>query len=375
MKKVIITIVLFGFIITGCKTDTENPDFIKNQIMEYKIQVENLNEKIFELEKKLDDNGQSKEAIKVEAEIVESTNFEQFIDVSAVVDADLNSLISPQMNGQITKIYVKEGQFVSKGQTLAKLNDEVLLKNLAQLETSLLLADTLYEKQKKLWEDKVISEVEYLRSKNQKETIEKNIDVIKSQIRLSTITAPFSGIVDRIFGKEGEIGVPGKTLIQLVNLNKMIATADVSEKYLPSIKVGDEVSISFKTYPDLNIESKVYQIGNVIDPNNRTFRIKVMFDNIDSKIKPNMLSVIRFQNFQTNNAIVVPTNILTEDIDGWYLYTIENKDGKDFAAKKYVKIGNSNENQTVIESGLKEGDKVITKGFNLLKNGMEVKIQ
>lgn len=373
MKKIIAIIALAVISLTGCQPKEQTPEQIRNQIVEYKMQVEELNTKINELEESLG-GGATNNTLKVETIVAETKNFEHHIDVTATVDADQHALISPEMNGQITKIYVKEGQKVSKGQILAKLNDEVLRKNLAQLETSLLLADTMYQKQKTLFDQNVISEVEYLQTKNQKESLEKNIDVIKSQIRMTTITAPFSGIVDRIFLKEGEIGTPGRTIIQLVNMSKMLATADVPENYLPSIDIGDNVDLTFSTYPDIEIESKVFQIGNVIDPTNRTFRVKVMFNNIQNKIKPNMLSVIKFQDYEANDVLVVPTAALSQDIGGWFLFVTENKEDKTIATKKYVKIGISNDYETIITSGLNKGASVIIKGQNLVKDGMTISI-
>lgn len=374
MKKTIVIITIGIFALIGCSPKEQSTEQIRNQIVEYKLQIEDLNEKIIKLEESIKDDTTNNNSLKVEILTVGTQNFEHHIDVTGTIDADLNALISPEMNGQITKIYVKEGQKVNKGQVLAKLNDEVLRKNLAQLQTGLLLADTLYQKKKKLYDQKVISEIEYLQAKNQKETLEDNINVIKSQIRLTTITAPFSGIVDRIYLKEGEMGVPGRTFIQMVNLSKMLATADVPENYLPALKVGDSVKLTFPTYPDIEITNNIYQIGNVIDPINRTFRVKILFNNTDNKIKPNMISVIRFQDFDAKNAIVVPTNCLSQDISGWFLFVIKNKENKNIAVKKYVEIGISNEMETIITSGLSEGEKIVSKGQSLVKDGMEVSI-
>jgi len=374
MKKTFLIVFLVGIVLFGCKKEQNNPVKIKNQIVAYKMQIEELNAKIIKLESSLGEDTLINSLVKVEFVTVKTQKLERSIDITANVDAENNAMISPEMNGQITKIYVKEGQQVSKGQVLAKLNDEVLKNNLAQLQSSLLFADTMYQKQKKLYEQKIVSEVQYLQAKNQKETLEKNIDVIKSQIALSTIKAPFSGIVDRIYFKEGEIAAPGRAVFQIVNLTTMIATADISEKYLPKIKLGDVVKLNFPTYSDIEISSKIYQIGNVIDPTNRTFRIKIMFNNVQNKIKPNMLSVIQLVDYSSDNAIVLPSNCLIQDIAGWYVYIIEQKDNKNFARKKYVDVGVSTQNETEILNGLNEGDKIITKGYNQVKDGLEINL-
>jgi RND family efflux transporter MFP subunit len=343
--------------------------------MEYKGEIVELNKKIDELNKLLgNDTLVSTHGFKVGVFTVKKQHFAHYVDVTGNVDAVDNALISPQTNGQIVKIYVTEGQYVKKGQLLAKLNDEILRNNLAQLQTSLLLADTMYEKQKTLYEQNVVSEVQYLQAKSQKETLEKNIDVIKSQIALSRITAPFSGIIDQIFKKEGEIAPPGQPMMQLVNLSKMEVTAQISENYLPDLEVGDLVSVSFPTYPDIFVESKISFKGNVIDPVNRTFRIKVKFDNVQNKIKPNMLAVVRFKDFEAEDVLVVPTNTLSKDINGWFLFVLNQKQDKNVVEKKYVTIGISDKNNTLIKSGLSAGEQIITKGNNLVKDGMIVEI-
>jgi RND family efflux transporter MFP subunit len=372
MKKLTIIIAIIAINMASCKKQAENPTEIRNKIIKYESEIVKLNKKIDKLNDKLNnDSTVANEILKVKIQKAKPRAYEHYVEVTANVDAVQNAQISPQLNGQITKIFVKEGQHVRKGQLLIKLNDEVQKHNLAQLETRLALADTLFQKQKKLYQQNIISEVKYLESKNQKESLEKNIATLKSQISMSKITAPFSGIVDQIFVKEGELAMPGRPVLLLVNMSKMQAVGEVSEKYLPIIKIGDKVFLTFQTYPNIKIKSKINFIGNVIDPVNRTFRIKVKFNNIDNKIKPNMLSVIHFKDFVAKNAFVVKTQILAKDIKGWYLFIV-NKNN--IVEKRYVKIGTADQNYTVIKKGLNENDKIIVEGYNLVKNGMKVQI-
>lgn len=375
MKKIILTISIIAVLLAGCHKKEQSKAEIRNQIQDYKSQIIELNKKIDELTKQLgEDFDTNNTSIKVKVEKATKQTFEHYVELTGNVDAVENAMISPQLNGQITKIYVKEGQRVTKGQILIKLNDEIQRKNLAQLQTQLILADTMYQKQKKLYEQNVISEVQYLQAKNRKESLEKNIAVLKSQIDLATIKAPFNGIVDQIFVKEGEIAMPGKPAIQLVNLRKMEAIGEVSEKYLPNVNIGDKVQLTFQTYPDIKINGKISFKGNVIDPVNRTFRIKVVFTNIDNKIKPNMLSVMKFKDNVYNQVFVVKTDILAKDINGWYLFVVKNKDNKQIVEKRHVKISSSDQVNTVITDGIKEGEQIVVQGYNLVKDGMQVQI-
>jgi len=374
MKKILIIALMLIGITVGCKNEGQNSGDINNQIMTYKEQVAELNSKIKELESQVEIDSTGAGKLLVDTVVIKKRPFKHYITVTANVEAEKYALISPQMNGQVIKIYVQEGQRVSQGQLLAKLNDDVLQKNLAQLQTSLLLADTMYQKQKTLYDQKVVSEVQYLQAKNQKEALEKNIEVIKSQIAQAQIRAPFSGIIDKIDIKEGELASPGRAIFELVNLGSMISNADVSEKYLPSLNIGDNVTITFPTYPDIKIETKIYQKGNVIDATNRTFWIKFKYPNIKEQIKPNMLSIVQLSDYESKSDIVIPSNILNQDINGWYVFSLTLKDNSYVANKTYVEIGISDNENTIITKGLKEGDIVVSLGFNQITEGMEVKI-
>jgi len=194
--------------------------------------------------------------------------------------------------------------------------------------------------------------------------LEKNIEVIQTQISQTNIKAPFSGIIDRIDIKIGEIANPAKPIIQIVNLNSMFAKASIAENFLPFINIGDKVEILFPTYPDLKITSTISQKGNIIDPGSRTFWIKVKFSNVNEKIKPNMFANINLKSFEAKKVIYVPSNILAKDVTGWYVYVAQKEGNNYYAHKKYVKLGNADPKYTIITEGLNVGDLIITKGYN-----------
>lgn len=375
MKKIFYIIFILFAIIISCNNESSKVDEIKNQISKYKQQITELNSKIKVLESQINTDSLKIDFLKVDTMIIKEEVYYHYISITSNVEAEKYAFISPQMNGQIVKIYVHEGQRVKTGQLLAKLNDDVLQKNLAQLRTNLFLADTMYQKQKILFEQKIVSEVQYLQAKNQKEALEKNIEIIKSQISQSQIRAPFSGIIDKIEVKEGELASPGRAIFQLVNLNTMFSTAEVSEKYLPVFNIGDKVLVNFPTYKDIKIETKIYQKGNIIDAKNRTFWLKIKYPNVKEKIKPNMLSVVEICDYKGEDDIVVPSEILNQDANGWYVFGLEkNKKDKYIANKKYVEIGISDDKRTVISKGLEPSDIVITSGHNQVAEAMEVQI-
>lgn len=363
MKHLFIAIVVTAILLAGCKDKTDNQEAILKKINAYEQKVTDLNEKISELKKQvnLDSNTFG---LLVAIDTVKLRDYSSFISLMAEVQAEEYAYISPMMNGQVINIYVSEGQRVTKGTLLAKINDDVLQRNLAQMRTNLLLADSLYQKQKALYEQNVISQVQFLQAKNQKDALEKNIEVILTQIQQTNIVAPFTGIIDRIDIKIGEIANPAKPIIQIVNLNSMYAKANVAENFLPFVNPGDKVELIFPTYPDLKISSTISQKGNIIDPGSRTFWIKVKFANINEKVKPNMFTNMNLKSFEAKNVIYVPSNVLAKDVTGWYVYTAQKEGNNFYAHKQYVKLGNADPQNTIIVEGLKIGDFVITKGYN-----------
>lgn len=368
MKKV--SIVLLIFLVFGACKKEQNPEEIQNKIFEYK-------EKISELQNQLDTlNGtkKSNNSIVVRLEEMKLKKLTHYITVTAYIQAKEQAYVSPEMNGQIKHIYVKEGQYVKKGQTLVVLNANVIRSSIEEVKTGLSLANVLYEKQKSLWEQKVGKELDYLQAKNKKESLEAKLKTLNAQLEMTIIKAPISGIVDEIYLKEGESAAPGRQVINLINLHKMEAEADVSEKYLPTIHKGDSLVLSFPAYPDFIVKTKVTRTGNEINTINRTFKVTVDFNNIDNKIKPNMIGEIRMADYMGEN-LSVPSLIVKKDSKGDYLFVAKEIDGKYYAKKVYVQTSYMIGDMIIITEGLHEGDKVIIEGFNLVSNNQPVTIK
>jgi len=257
---------------------------------------------------------------------------------------------------------------------LATLNSNVIERGIREVQTGLELARTIYKKRKGLWEQKIGSEIQYLQAKNNKESLENKLKTLEAQLEMSKIKAPISGIVDEIAKKEGELAMPGLLLIRVVNLKKVYVNADLSEAYLPKIQNNDSIEVSFPSFPDLTFKTKIQRIGSVVNPENRTFKITILIDNDQEKLKPNMLAIVKMMDFSSESALVVPSIIIKKDINGSYVYRTEKKADKLIASKIYVEPGISEKTNTMINKGLEPGYQVITKGYNLVRNGVEVRI-
>ncbi len=349
---------------------------IKKQIESKKNQILKLQEQIAVLEKQLTDTIEQYNKVAVELKEMYPEEFRHYITVFGNVEADKYARISPEMNGQIRTIHVREGQRVNKGALLISLNTDATQSGINEARTGLELATTTYEKQKSLWDQGIGSEIQYLQSKTQKEAAEARLNMLEAQLRMSQVRAPFDGIVDKIYLKEGDIAGPMVPVVEFVNLSRMTIKADVSEIYIGSIHSGDKVDVTFASLPDVKLTTAIIRTSEVINPTSRTFQIELKITNSGEKIRPNMVSSIQINDFTSEKALVVPSIVIKRDITGDYLYVASaSKKNEMVASKKYIERGISYEGNTLIEKGLNEGDKVIVAGYNLVSTGSYLAIK
>lgn len=352
-----------------------NPDDIKiiKQIATQKNRIVGLESKIKTLENKMTAR-EEKNLIPVSVKEMQPETFNHYIITFGEVEAKNYANISPEMNGRIDKIFVTEGERVSKGQLLVSLNTDAIENQIKGVQSSLELATKTFNKLDTLWKQNIGSEIEYLSAKNNKESLQAQLEALQAQKRMSQISAPFNGIVNKIFPKEGEIASPGLPVIEFVNLNKLTITADVSEAYVGKIKKGQVVELSFSALPEITIKTPIIRVSKVINSSSRTFEIEMEIDNIGEKIKPNLVSSIKIRDFSSDNAFVVPSLAIRKDISGKYVYVVTKKDNKNIVDKQYITTALSYEERTMVNDGLKKGDNVVVKGFHLVSAGVPVKV-
>ncbi len=349
----------------------------KAELDSYRQKVEEYNQKIADLEAELEDQNDDSEAVALlPVEIKEMTPefFARYFEVTGVIEALKDAYISPEINGQIQKVSVQRGSRVKKGDLILKLNSDVIEKSVDEIETSLELAKRIFSKQEELWEQNIGSELQYLEAKNAMQSLQARLATLEKQMEMAHVSAPFSGIIDDIMVKEGELASPGNPLVHLVNLSNMRVSANISEAYLSSLSKGDLVELRFPAYPEDLLKAGVTRLGEVIDPQTRTFTLEVELKNPREKLKPNMLTSVRIQDYKNNSSLVVPSNILRQDFNGTFLFRISDENGSSKAQKVYVKRGITVQDQTMITEGLSAGNLVITKGFNLVSEGSPVRV-
>uniref|UniRef100_UPI0032164303 efflux RND transporter periplasmic adaptor subunit n=1 Tax=uncultured Draconibacterium sp. TaxID=1573823 RepID=UPI0032164303 len=372
MKKILI-LLTGAVLLASCGNTNINDEAAKlKQLQELKQQAHSLEQQINTLEKELS-NGKKEEVVKIKVTDLAEQKFEHFIEVTGNVEAEQDVDVSPELSGVIKEVLVKEGQSVKKGQVIARLNTDLLERSIEELEVQLELAVTNYERQKNLWDQNIGSEMQYLQAKNNKESLEKRIKSLNTQIEMTEVKAPVNGVVDIVYQKKGHIGSPQVPFAKVINISKIKVYGDISESYITKISKGDKVNVYFPAL-DYNIDATIDQIGNTIDPNNRTFRVRINLDNSNKLIKPNLVSILQLRDYVNDSAIVVPTLFIKEDFSGSYTYIVDTKDGKHMAKKVYVTPGVTDNNLTEVVSGLNAGMKVVSEGYNQIANGTAVEI-
>ncbi|MEQ8473706.1 MAG: efflux RND transporter periplasmic adaptor subunit [Marinoscillum sp.] len=341
-----------------------------------KAQQKEISGQIADLEKELKASGELKSSSDINEILVstiklEPVTFTHKVEVRGAVDSKKDVLLSAETMGRISSINVKEGQRVNKGQVLVQLDADIIRNNINEVKTQLELATTISERQSKLWEQNIGTEVQYLQAKNNKESLESKLATLNAQLRQSNVYAPFSGTIDNIPARVGEMAQPGMPLLRIVSQDDMYITADVSESFLGQFSEGQEAEVHFPSQ-DKTIKSKVLSVGQVIKSENRTFEIEVKLPTVDFEIKPNQVVVLTLMDYQNKEALVVPTKLVQSDSKGSYVYEIVNKEGVKRANKLYVTPGVTYQLRTEIVKGLKSGQTIANDGYRELTQDVVV---
>ncbi|WP_417600834.1 efflux RND transporter periplasmic adaptor subunit [Owenweeksia hongkongensis] len=340
----------------------------ESEVAALQAEIETLKEEISEM-----DTTSSEVSTSIKVAELKKQKFSHHVQLTGTVTSKENIMISAEAGGRIVSVPAEEGQKVSKGQILVRIENEAVGNQLAEAKTAFELAETTYKKRKNLWDQNIGSEIEYLQAKSNFESTRSRYAQIQTQYNNTMIKAPINGSVDVIQVNEGEFVSVGTPIVRVVDLAKVEIEAELSEQYMTNVHKGDSVKVKI---PALGVEltAPVTFVSQVINPDNRSFKVKVNLDNKDGRIKPNVLANLMINDYTNDTAIVVPSKVITKDLKGDFVYVASNEGGELKAIKKYIKKGRSSGPETEILSGLKEGDKIITDGYNQVNNGETVSV-
>ncbi|MFO8001892.1 MAG: efflux RND transporter periplasmic adaptor subunit [Marinilabilia sp.] len=357
----------------GARNPANEEENKEQRLEEYNEQANELKRKITDLKAELNEES---EINKVNVEVTElrPVLFEQFIEAMGTVSTDQNIIVNPESSGLIRTMETGEGEFVKEGQVLARLNTESIEQSIAEIEENLGLARTIYERRKKLWDQNIGSEIEFIQAESEMKALQNKRRNLEAQLSMAVIKAPIDGVIDKLFQNEGEMAGPALSFARIVNLDNVYITADISEKYLNQSKPGDPVSVHF---PALNLtrEAEVYRTSRYIDPDTRTFNIRVSLENKDHQLLPNLMGEVKLRVSSIEDALVVPSLLIKKDFNGEFIFVADESQDPPVAEKRYIKTGIKDNNKTIVTEGLESKAMIITKGFAQVTNGTYLNIQ
>ena len=372
--KTAFTLVALVFLAScGSTADKGNKsvDAKKAQLEKMKTEQKALNDKIAALEEeiiKLDPSQKKENAKLVAVSPLQTGSFTHYIDLQGRIDATNIAYVAPRGQGGLVKaVYVKQGDYVKKGQLLLKLDDAMVQKQIDQLNTQLAYARDILRRQQNLWDQHIGTEVQLLSAKNNVESVEKQIAAAREQSSFSNVYAEMSGVAETVNIKVGEF-FQGGPQIRIVNTSDLKIVAQVPENYLERVGVGSPVLVSFPESSNKTITAKVAVAGKLIDPNSRSFYIEAKLP-ADKSLRPNQIALVKIQDYTAKNVITVPVNTLQNDDKGKFVMVAVQQDGKWEAHKKPIIIGQLYEDKVEVQSGLEAGEQVITDGFQGLYEG------
>ena len=357
---------------------TNDVELLKSRKSEIDAKLEELSLDLDQLNNKLSILNKDRNTPLITTITTSEQKFNHFIELQGNVKTKQNVLVYPEMPGILNKVYVKEGQKVIKDEILATIDDGGLSQQLLLLKSNEQLAKTTFERQKRLWDQQIGSEIQYLQAKTSYNSQKNATRQLKKQLGKFTIRAPFSGIIDNVFKEKGTVVAPGPAaeIFRIINLSNMYIETDVPESYISSIKKNKMVEVNFPIL-GRSYDTSIRQVGNFINPSNRTFRIEVGIPNLDGEIKPNLTAKLRLNDYSNSNAILIPQSIISENAKGQqFIYVVKDNKEKNqvYAERLVIETGKTTGDFIEVTKNLDANVEVILEGARSVNNGQVVKV-
>lgn len=362
--------IAFAMWMTSCGEQSSLDKLIAQQT-ELEGEIKAKQDKLKEVEEQIEemDTTKTNDFVYPRVSTVElqTRSFSHFFEIQGALEAEKNVMVVPEAGGLIKSLPVKEGQYISKGQTIATFDSEVIASNIKELEEQLEFAKYMYEKQKSLMDQGVGTEINFKQAEGQYQSLQKTLNTLKTQKGKFVLRAPFTGYVEQVFPVVGEMAGPASPIIQLIDLSNMKATAAISEAYLKNLNGNNLVNVFFPALDKEIKELKVKRLGKFVNPVNRTVTLEVTIPKTEGNMVPNLMTVMNVRDYQKDSTIVVPSSVILKDANqDSYVYLLKN--GKK-AIQTQITTGQSYKGETEVLAGLYNGDVVIDKGARKLVDG------
>ncbi|MFJ1491504.1 efflux RND transporter periplasmic adaptor subunit [Capnocytophaga canis] len=386
MKYINIQLIISALVLLASCGESKNPSveevIAKGSKTEIRQKRDEISAKIKELETQIAslDASLSKFPEEGSAQVlvslleVKDTLFNHFLELQGTIKTTQNITLNAEFGGVLERIHVQKGQNVQKGQLLASIQDGGISQQLAQLKIQAELAKTTFERQSRLWENKIGSEIQYLQAKSAYETQQSAVEQMQKQVAKANIYAPFSGVIDDVITDVGTVVAPGMPVLRLVNLSDMYLESEVPEQYVANVKKGSQAKVDISVLGE-QLDTKISQVSNFINPANRSFKVEIRLPNKNNAIKPNMTARLQVNDYQNKEAILLPTDIISENAQGeQYVFLAKKGDNENqyVAERVVISTGKTQNGFTEILSGIQKGDKVIREGARSVQEGQRV---
>lgn len=313
--------------------------------------------------------------VNVEVEEIDSVGFTSYIRLTGEIEALEDVVVSAEESGVIQRYFVQKGDYVKRGAPLAKIDDDVLSAQVGEARASAQLAAERYERQRRLWEEeKIGSEIAFLETKYQAELQEARLKMLQARLDRTLIRAPLSGIFDERYAEAGEMVTSGTRVGRIVEVDRLKVNGGVPERFAHSVEVGDTARVTLAVLPGEELVGVIEYVGAAVDQQNRTFPIEVTIENPHRALKPRMVANIEIVDARLAGAVVVPQTAILRTEDGYQVFIVAESDGRLVAQARPVRVGPTHANRTVVNEGLKAGDRVIVRGQQLVEGGNRVKV-
>ncbi len=382
MKSNICILLLLAVMMVSCGSGKKDKDGALNdkkaELVQLKEEQKTLNGRITKLENEIalvDTAASSEHAKLVTIMPIAPVAFTHYIEIQGKIDAQNISYVAPP-NGQggvVTALYITQGQSVSKGQVIAKLDDQMIRQNMEPLKVQLTSAEDTYRRTKNLFDQGIGTYQNVLNTKTQVESLQKQIAIIQKQASLMTVRAPNAGVIDQLNLRVGEILNAASPIpqIRIVNTSNLKVTTEVPENYIGRVGVGSILEIILPEENNRVITTTVNVAAKVINPNTRTFLIEAKIPP-STNLKPNQLAKVHIKDYGNSNAITIPVNTLQNDETGKFVMVAVMEKGKLTARKRSISVGELYNDQLEVKSGLQPGDQLIMEGFQSLYDGQSI---
>jgi membrane fusion protein (multidrug efflux system) len=316
-----------------------------------------------------ENSGQKIQPVYVRVEVVTPTQLIDAIQIAGTVKASEDASISPEEGGVVKEWKVKKGQYVRKGDLIVILRDEVIKASYDATKAQYEMAELNLEKQKGVYEQQGISELQYRNFQLTRDAARANAELMKARWERTQLRSPIDGVLDNAIPNEGEFAPPGMPIARVVNMGTIKIQAEVPERYAGIVARGMRATITLDALPGDTLDGKVSFAGSTVSTANRALLVEITLSNQLRRLKPEMVSKVKLLRESKSNALLVSENVV-QLVDRDRVVVYVEHDG--IAEERQVTLGGRQGNQVEVLEGLKPGDHLIVVGFQKLVNGSPV---